>query len=150
MRHLEDSDPVTRSWQRPVRPTRFASLFWLQCSPLMFLRAVDAADEMIDLAKSLNNNADMIELAKIFIQQPQTPSGSLAVPYCQRAPNNTELKGFYHCQFQGVTQNTFTGNLPVGDTGTIPYGLTSAVSPAGSWYVICVSLYCNENVDDWH
>ena len=104
---------------------------------------------MIDLAKTLNNDADMIALAKIFVQQPLDSSDSLAVPYCQKAPQNTELKGFYHCQFQGATQNTFTGNLPVGDTGTVPYGLTAAVNPAGGWYVICVSLYCNENVDDW-
>ena len=31
----------------------------------------DAADKMIDLAKTLNNNADMIELAQIFVQQPR-------------------------------------------------------------------------------
>jgi len=148
--HLGDSDPVTRSWQRPVRSARFESIF--RCSippPSMFPHAVDAADKMIDLAKTLNNNADMISLAKIFVQQPLDSSDSLAVPYCQKAPRNTELEGFFHCQFKGATQNTFTGNLAVGATGTIPYGLTTAVNPAGGWYVICVFLYCNEKVDDF-
>jgi hypothetical protein len=147
--HLSDSDPVTRSWQRPVRPARFASLFRRSIPPLsMFPRFADAADQMIDLAKTLNNDANMIALAKIFVQQPLDSSDSLAVPYCQNAPQNTELKGFYHCQFKGATQNTFTGNIPVGQAGTVPYGLTTPVSPAGSWYVICVSLYGNEKVDD--
>lgn len=31
----------------------------------------DAADEMIDLAKPLKNNSDMIQLAQIFLQQPR-------------------------------------------------------------------------------
>ena len=31
----------------------------------------DAADSMIDLAKQLNNDADMIRLAQIFVQQPR-------------------------------------------------------------------------------
>ena len=139
MQHrLADSNPGTCRWQRPVRPTRFAG--HLRCSiPLSFLRPLlDAADQMVNLAKNLQNNADMITLAQIFVQQPPDSSDSLAVPYCQKAPQNTELNGFFHCQFEGVTQNTFTGNLAVGATGTIPHGLTAAVDPAGSWYVTCV------------
>lgn len=31
----------------------------------------DAADMMVDLAKSLHNNTDMIRLAQIFVQQPR-------------------------------------------------------------------------------
>jgi hypothetical protein len=31
----------------------------------------DAADKMVDLAKTLNNDADMIRLAQIFVQQPR-------------------------------------------------------------------------------
>jgi hypothetical protein len=31
----------------------------------------NAADSMVDLAKTLNNNADMIRLAQIFVQQPR-------------------------------------------------------------------------------
>lgn len=92
----------------------------------------NAADSMIDLAKKLNNNADMITLAQIFAQQPRNTPNSLAVPYCQQAPNNTELNGLYQCQFQGANQQTFVGNLAVGAAGTIPFGLTAPVSPLGS------------------
>jgi hypothetical protein len=35
----------------------------------------DAADQMIDLAKTLNNNAAMINLAQIFVQQPRNAVG---------------------------------------------------------------------------
>ena len=31
----------------------------------------DSADAMIDLAKTLNNDADMIKFAQIFVQQPR-------------------------------------------------------------------------------
>ena len=31
----------------------------------------NAADAMVDLAKQLDNNADMIRLAQIFVQQPR-------------------------------------------------------------------------------
>jgi hypothetical protein len=31
----------------------------------------DAADQMVDLAKTLNNDPDMIRLAQIFVQQPR-------------------------------------------------------------------------------
>jgi hypothetical protein len=91
---------------------------------------------MINLAKTLNNNANIITLAQIFVQQPRNSADSLAVPYCTKAPQNTELSGLYQCQFEGVKQSTFTGNLAAGATGTIPFGLTAAVNPAGSWYVI--------------
>lgn len=96
---------------------------------------------MINLAKTLNNNEDMIRSAKIFVQQPRNSANSQAVLYCQKTPQNTELKGLYPCQFEGVEQSTFTGNLPVGQAGTIPYGLTAAVNPAGSWYVIFISSF---------
>ena len=95
---------------------------------------------MIKLAKTLQNSDDMITLAKIFVQQPRIPTDDLAVPYCQKAPQNAELNGFYQCQFKGVTQGTFAGNLPAGDKGTIPFGLTAPVNPAGSWYAICIFL----------
>ena len=57
---------------------------------------------------------------------------ALAVPYCQSAPNNTELEGFYQCQWQGSNQESFVGGLTLGEAGTIPFGLTAAVSPLGS------------------
>ena len=95
---------------------------------------------MIKLAKTLQNSNDVITLAQIFVQQPRNPTSGLAVPYCQKAPQNAELNGFYQCQFKGVTQGTFTGSLPAGDKGTIPFGLTAPVNPAGSWYVICIIL----------
>ncbi|KIJ51189.1 hypothetical protein M422DRAFT_43765 [Sphaerobolus stellatus SS14] len=65
----------------------------------------DSADAMIDLAKTLNNDPDMIRLAQIFVQQPRNASDSLQVPYCQTAPRNAELNGIFHCQFQGTVVN---------------------------------------------
>ncbi|KAI0351921.1 hypothetical protein OH77DRAFT_1523808 [Trametes cingulata] len=92
----------------------------------------DSADAMIDLAKQLNNDPDMIRLAQIFAQQPRNTPTSQAVPYCQKAPKNAELQGLFQCQFQGASQDTFVGGLKVGSPGTIPFGLTSPVSPPGS------------------
>ncbi|KAH7878925.1 uncharacterized protein C8R40DRAFT_1037481 [Lentinula edodes] len=92
----------------------------------------NSADAMITLAKTLNNNADMISLAQIFAQQPRNSPNSLAVPYCETAPQNSELNGFFQCQFQGSDQTSFVGGLSVGDAGTIPFGLSAAVNPAGS------------------
>ncbi|KAJ4470091.1 hypothetical protein J3R30DRAFT_1224087 [Lentinula aciculospora] len=92
----------------------------------------NSADAMISLAKTLNNDANMISLAQIFAQQPRNSPNSLAVPYCDNAPQNSELSGFFQCQFQGSDQTSFVGGLSVGDSGTIPFGLSAAVSPAGS------------------
>ncbi|EJC99441.1 uncharacterized protein FOMMEDRAFT_142744 [Fomitiporia mediterranea MF3/22] len=87
----------------------------------------DAADQMIDLAKQLNNDADMIRLAQIFVQQPRNAPDSLQVPYCQTAPKNAELNGFFHCQFAGSDFTKFSGD----QTGNLPLGL-NAVNPPGS------------------
>ncbi|KAJ7599088.1 hypothetical protein C8J56DRAFT_181651 [Mycena floridula] len=89
----------------------------------------DAADSMIDLAKTLNNDPEMIRLAQLFVQQPRNAPDSLQVPYCQVAPKNSELNGLFHCQFAGTvaTHQTFSGD----QTGNVPLGLT-AVSPPGS------------------
>ena len=38
----------------------------------------DTADAMIDLAKKLNNDADMIKLAQIFVQEPRNTVRSAA------------------------------------------------------------------------
>lgn len=92
----------------------------------------DSADAMIDLAKTLNNDADMIKFAQIFAQQPRNTPNSLAVPYCQSAPKNAELAGLFQCQFQGADQTHFVGGLAVGAAGTVPFGLASPLSPAGS------------------
>ncbi|CDO68191.1 hypothetical protein BN946_scf184938.g43 [Trametes cinnabarina] len=92
----------------------------------------DSADAMIDLAKQLNNDPDMIRLAQIFAQQPRNSPTSQAVPYCQKAPKNAELQGLFQCQFQGASQDTFVGGLKVGSPGTIPFGLSAPVSPPGS------------------
>lgn len=120
-------------------PNKVWETFWLQHTPLTWC-TVDTGDQMINLAKTLQNNAYTINLAQIFVQQPRNSPDSLAVPYCQKAPQNVELNGLFPCQFQGVTQSTFAGNLAVGSPGTTPFGLTTAVDPAGSWYVFCVSL----------
>ncbi|KAJ1300426.1 hypothetical protein OPQ81_005246 [Rhizoctonia solani] len=91
----------------------------------------DSADAMITLAKSLNNDSEMIRLAQIFRQQPRNAPDSLASLYCQTAPKNKELNGLFQCQFAGVKQDTFTGNVKSGSAGTIPLGGT-APNPAGS------------------
>lgn len=92
----------------------------------------DAADNMIDLAKTLSNNADMITFAQIFAQQPRNSPTSQSVPYCQSAPRNAELNGLFQCQFQGDNPTTFVGSTAVGDSGTIPFGMSAPVNPAGS------------------
>ncbi|EMD38729.1 hypothetical protein CERSUDRAFT_112455 [Gelatoporia subvermispora B] len=92
----------------------------------------NSADAMVDLAKQLNNDADMITFAQIFAQQPRNSPSSQAVPYCQEAPKNAELNGLFQCQFQSADEQTFVGGIPVGGNGTIPFGMTSPVSPAGS------------------
>lgn len=102
---------------------------------------------MVDLAKQLNNNEEMIRLAQIFVQQPRNsvreayrafffvnlmiylslqPSKA-QVPYCQVAPKNAELTGLFHCQFSSSDFSTFSGD----QTGNVPLGLTS-LSPPGS------------------
>jgi len=87
----------------------------------------DAADKMIDLAKSLNNDSEMIRLTQIFVQQPRNAPESLQVPYCQKAPKNAELNGLFHCQFAGSNFAKFSGD----QTGNLPLGV-SAVNPPGS------------------
>jgi len=86
----------------------------------------NSADQMIDLAKQLGNDPEMIRLAQIFVQQPRNAPDSLQVPYCQQAPKNAELNGLFHCQFAGSKFPNFSGN-----GGTVPLGLT-AVNPPGS------------------
>ncbi|KAL0953710.1 hypothetical protein HGRIS_004903 [Hohenbuehelia grisea] len=92
----------------------------------------DAADAMIDLAKTLNNDASMISLAQIFAQQPRNTPTSLSVPYCQKAPKNSELNGLFQCQFAGANPKTFVGGVAVGGQGTIPFGQNAPVNPPGS------------------
>lgn len=83
----------------------------------------NAADQMIDLAKQLNNDANMIKFAQIFVQQPRNSPDSTQVPYCEQAPANSELNGLFQCQFDGTT-DSFTG-LQTGASGTVPFGLSS-------------------------
>lgn len=92
----------------------------------------DSGDIMVNVAKSLNNNQAMITTAQIFVQQPRNSPNSLAVPYCQRAPQNSELNGLFQCQFQGVNENQFANGQALGGQGTIPFGLSAPVNPPGS------------------
>ncbi|KAK0442810.1 uncharacterized protein EV420DRAFT_1072550 [Desarmillaria tabescens] len=87
----------------------------------------NAADQMIDLAKQLGNDAEMIRLTQLFVQQPRNAPDSLQVPYCQTAPKNAELNGLFHCEFAGSDFTKFSGD----QTGNVPLGLTS-VNPPGS------------------
>jgi hypothetical protein len=91
----------------------------------------DQADDMVDLGKSLNSE-DVIKFSQLFAQQPRNSPNSVAIPYCQKAPRNPELKGLFQCQFAGVNQKLFVGNKAVGEPGTIPFGTTNPVSPPGS------------------
>ncbi|KZV88270.1 hypothetical protein EXIGLDRAFT_839377 [Exidia glandulosa HHB12029] len=92
----------------------------------------DAADNMIDLAHQLNNDAEMIRLTQLFRQQPRNAPDSLSTLYCQTAPRNAELNGLFNCQFAGVNPTVFTGNVQVGAAGTIPFGLNAPVNPPGA------------------
>ena len=92
----------------------------------------NAADSMVDLAKTLNSDAKMISLAQVFAQQPRNSPNRLSVNYCQQQPKNAELKGLFQCQFQGVDPNTFTNNVKVSARGTIPLGLSAPLNPPGS------------------
>ena len=106
---------------------------------------------MIDLAKQLGNDPEMIRLAQLFVQQPRNAVSnltsalnftifllehilidfiqpdSLQVPYCQSEPKNAELNGLFHCQFAGSDFTKFSGD----QTGNLPLGL-SVVNPPGS------------------
>src|SRR6185369_4701823 len=46
----------------------------------------DAADQMIDLAKQLNNDAEMIRLAQLFVQQPRNAVRRLLYLYPSYGP----------------------------------------------------------------
>ncbi|TFK68383.1 hypothetical protein BDN72DRAFT_898171 [Pluteus cervinus] len=87
----------------------------------------NAADDMIDLAKDLDDDEDMIGLAQIFAQQPRNSPDKLQVPYCQLAPRNPELNGLFHCQFASSDLTRFSGD----QTGNLPLGVED-VTPAGS------------------
>ncbi|PBK87820.1 hypothetical protein ARMGADRAFT_1016406 [Armillaria gallica] len=87
----------------------------------------NAADQMIDLAKQLGNDAEMIRLTQLFVQQPRNAPDSLQVPYCQTAPKNSELNGLFHCEFAGSDFTKFSGD----QTENVPLGV-NAVNPPGS------------------
>ncbi|KAF8631918.1 hypothetical protein AX15_002175 [Amanita polypyramis BW_CC] len=92
----------------------------------------DEADNMIDLAKSLGNDKEMITLTQIFAQQPRNSPSSQSVQYCDKAPRNSELNGLFQCQFASTDKKTFVGGVPVGSPGTIPFGHQAPVNPPGS------------------
>ncbi|KAF8266127.1 hypothetical protein EI94DRAFT_1772192 [Lactarius quietus] len=92
----------------------------------------NSADTMMDLSKQLKS-ADMSSLPKYFASSRATPyPNSLSVEYCQQAPRNAELNGLFQCQFQGVDPNNFTNSQKAGGPGTIPFGQTAVLNPAGS------------------
>ena len=87
-RIAQDIPDSTAKWEQAC----LAAGGGLQCNPLSvaafstLLAAPpacaqqEAADNMIDLAKQLNNDADMIRLTQIFVQQPRN---SVSTP-CQQ------------------------------------------------------------------
>jgi hypothetical protein len=91
----------------------------------------DAADGLMNLSKQLKSQ-EMITLAQIFVQQPRNSPNSVAIPYCQKAPQNAELNGLFQCQFQGSNQNVFANGNKLGGAGTIPFGLSAPLNPLGS------------------
>jgi hypothetical protein len=114
-----------------------------QCNPLKInsfdtlLAAADAcaqqdqADKMIDLAHQLNSDPTMIRLTQIFMQQPRNSPNSVGMPYCDTAPKNKELVGYFQCQFQGSNLSKFSNGQAAGGPGTLPFGHT-ALNPTGS------------------
>ncbi|KAF8202519.1 hypothetical protein BJ912DRAFT_897098 [Pholiota molesta] len=91
----------------------------------------DAADGLMTLSKQLKST-EMIALSQIFAQQPRNSPNSVAVPYCQKAPQNAELNGLFQCQFVGSNQNKFANGATLGQPGTIPFGQTTPLNPLGS------------------
>ena len=88
---------------------------------------------MIDLAKTLNNDPDMIKFTQIFVQQARNSPDSVSEPYCDQPPRNAELNGLFQCQFKGVNPTKFVGGAAVGDPNTIPFALNGQpVNPPGS------------------
>ena len=53
------------------------------------------------------------------------------MPYCQEEPQNDELKGLFQCQFASAANATAISSTS-GNTGTVPFGLSAPVSPAGA------------------
>lgn len=113
----------------------------------------NSADQFVTFAKTLSNPSQMISLAQIFVQQPRNTVSpcplssaylkqiysfiqpdSLAVPYCDQAPVNSELDGLFQCQYQGADLSQFVGGLSVGQKGTIPFGHDGPVTPPGSCF----------------
>jgi hypothetical protein len=66
----------------------------------------------------------------------------LQVPYCQTAPKNAELNGFFHCQFSGEDLTKFSGD----QTGNLPLGVT-AVNPPGSCPALNTTVPAGEQLD---
>jgi len=89
------------------------------------------ADKMIDLAHQLKSNAKMIQLTQIFMQQPRNSPNSVGMPYCDTAPKNSELLGYFQCQFQGSNLSTFSNGEKAGGPNTLPFQHT-ALNPPGS------------------
>jgi len=92
----------------------------------------NVADRMMDLAHSIPNNTKLVHLTEIYAQQPRSSPDGRAVLYCQNPPRHTELRGLYPCQYAEYDLTRFTGGLAIGARGTIPYGLSAPVNPAGS------------------
>ena len=93
----------------------------------------NAADNMINHAKSLNNNSAMISLAQVFIQQLRNSLNRFSVNYCQQQFKNTELNRLFQCQCRGVDPTTFTGNVNMGGQGTILLGSSGPLNPLSSY-----------------
>jgi hypothetical protein len=139
-RIAQDTPASTALWEKACD----AAGGGLQCNPVSvasfatLLAAAgpcaqqNAADNMIDLAKTLKNDPTMIKLTQVFAQQPRNTPSSQSVPYCQQAPKNSELNGLFQCQFQGANPKVFVGGVAVGQAGTLPFGHSTPLSPSGS------------------
>jgi hypothetical protein len=56
---------------------------------------------------------------------------SVGMPYCDTAPKNSELLGYFQCQFQGSNLSTFSNGEKAGGANTLPFQHT-ALNPPGS------------------
>jgi len=92
----------------------------------------DLADQMITFAKSegITNSADLIQVAVAYRQLPRESVEIFgfypSTPYCNKLSINTELRGIWNEQPEGVTSGLFGGPnypiVPFGEDGSCPYG----------------------------
>lgn len=98
----------------------------------------DVADKMVDFAKGsgINNKDALIKFAQTYLAHPRNALNINGVvpstPFCQKAVKNSELKGIFHKQLDGVDKGLFgnpsLGVFAFGDPRTCPFGQSPNVN----------------------